>query len=318
MKVSLVIATRNRSAALAATLASLQHVARPDGCQAELIVADNGSTDATTATASLTPLALGPVVVVSEPRPGKANALNTAVARAGGDILVFLDDDVRVAPDWLAELLAPLARGDADAVSGRIDIAPHLLRPWMTAAVRGWLASTEYLDRDRPDAAIGANMAVTRRVLETVPQFDPELGPGRLGFWEDTLFSFQLRRAGFRLAFAPAARVEHHFDPDRLSRASLLAHAVKLGRSSAYVAWHWNHDSARGATRDALHFRLRLAAKRLVRRRDWQRTEGIAPWEMNLACGIAYADQLRTERARPRAYSRFGPVKRRTAPASAA
>ena len=46
----------------------------------------------------------------------------------------------------------------------------------------------------------GANMAFARRVLDKVPGFDRELGPGGLGFCDDTLFSLQLRTAGFRLA----------------------------------------------------------------------------------------------------------------------
>ncbi|KAA6407127.1 MAG: hypothetical protein FRX48_09193 [Lasallia pustulata] len=51
------------------------------------------------------------------------------------------------------------------------------------------LASTEGLDPDAPKFMVGANMAFSRRVLEKVPSFDTELGPGALGFFDESLFS---------------------------------------------------------------------------------------------------------------------------------
>jgi hypothetical protein len=94
---------------------------------------------------------------------------------------------------------------------------------------------------------IGANMAFHRRVLGPGVAFNVELGPGGLGFHEESLFSLQLVAAGFRLGGALEVAVEHHFDPSRLTRAGLLDIAGKMGRSRAYLEYHWLHRRARGA-----------------------------------------------------------------------
>lgn len=315
MLVSVILATRNRSASLRDTLRALRQLSVPVGLSVEILVVDNGSTDDTRACVESCARDHAPVRYLYEPTAGKSAALNHALAVAQGEVLAFLDDDVRPNADWLEKISAPIAAGRYDALTGAVQIAPHLLRPWMQPAHRAWLASTDSVDAQHPQAAVGANMAVSRRVLERVPQFDSELGPGRLGLWEDTLFASQLLRAGYRLGFAADAVVIHHFDPARLTRRSLLQHAARQGRSHAYVDWHWRQIDRGETSPYALNYRLRLVAKRLLRRRECQITEGVASWEMDLVCGIAFADQLRIERRRPRAYAPFGG--RKLAPATA-
>ncbi len=308
MLVTIILATRNRHAALRETLAALSRIRLPDATRLELIVADNGSTDATREAVAGASPARGRVRHLWVPTPGKASALNAALRVAAGEVIVFTDDDVRPATDWLERLIEPLAQHRFDAVSGTVRIAPHLLRPWMTPTHRAWLAETDYIDPSRPLTAVGANMAISRRVLERVPRFDTELGPGRLGLWEDTLFSQQLIEAGYRLGFVTDAVVEHHFDPSRLSRKAFLSHAVNEGRSSAYVAWHWRHEDECEASRSAAAYRLRLLAKRLLHRSALD-SEGAPTWEMNLVCAIAQGDQFRREQLRRRQYERLGTAK---------
>jgi GT2 family glycosyltransferase len=267
----------------------------------EVLVVDNGSTDDTRRCVAAAAATLGPVKYLREPRPGKSIALNTALGVATGEVLVFLDDDVHPDRGWLQETARPLADKRLDAVAGAVRIAPHLLRSWMQPEHLAWLASTHELDPVRPRSAVGANMAISARVLARVPGFDPRLGPGRLGLWEDTLFAAQLLSAGYRLGFVPTARVEHHFDPSRLSRGSFLAHAQRQGRSAAYVAWHWDQARSIPTSRFAFRYRLRRLAKRLLTRAG-ERADGIATWEMDLTCGIAFARQFQIERHQPRAY----------------
>src|SRR5262249_44378174 len=145
---------------------------------------------------------------------------NTALAASAADIVLFTDDDVLVPPGWIAGMCAPILAGRADAVAGGVRIAAPLNRPWMEPFHRAILASSELAEPSAPRALTGANMAVARRVFERVPQFDPELGPGALGGWGDTLFSYQLVKAGFRLVAAFDVVADHQPDPDRLSRAA--------------------------------------------------------------------------------------------------
>jgi glycosyltransferase involved in cell wall biosynthesis len=303
---TLIICTRNRAAALDLTMEALARVARPSGLELEVLVVDNGSRDGTESVVRRHCPFGSPTLYLSEPRPGKSTALNRGLAAARGEYVLFTDDDVRPANGWLDAIVGPLASGQADAVSGRVTLAPHLRRPWMRPIHEAWLAATDYLDAESPTTAVGANMAVRRAVLSRVPGYDPELGPGRLGLWEDTLFSLQLREAGFRLRSAPAAAVEHHFEPERLLRAGFLARARAEARSSAYVAWHWRHESPRRARTTIVRWYLHLAAKRLLRWRDWHSSEGIAEWELNLLTGIEFDRYFLRESKRPRRYAPRG------------
>jgi glycosyltransferase involved in cell wall biosynthesis len=242
MRISIIICTRNRAASLAKTLAAIGKVSLPASSECELLVVDNASSDDTEAVANAARLENSmPVRYLREPHGGQASARNTGLAAATGDLIVFTDDDVIPSHDWLVRLCAPILEGAADAVVGGVRLAPHLLRPWMTAFHRAWLASSDALDPRNPSRMVGANMAFSRAVLETVTAFDPELGPGAIGFGDDTLFSMQLRAAGYRIAAAFDAEVEHHFDEQRLLRTQWLESARKMGRADAYLAHHWDH-----------------------------------------------------------------------------
>lgn len=306
MRVSIIISTKNRCAALQQTLVSLSHVDRPANTEVDLIVVDNGSSDATSSIVAGTQTGAIARSYLLEKAGGKSIALNSALTHAKGEVIVLIDDDVIPAKNWLPEIIRPIVSGGADAVAGAVAIAPHLLRPWMKRIHRAWLASTENLGSPSPETLIGANMAIHRRVLEGVPEFDPELGPGRLGLWEDTLFGLQLQQAGFTLRSAPEAKVEHHFLPDRLLRAAFLNRAKAEARSSAYVAWHWRHQDPwlSGAALWRLH--LLLWAKRIVRWRDWHQLEGMPEWELYLLTGIEQARRMRHESLKPRSYAQFG------------
>ena len=87
---SVVICTYNRAGWLDATLRSLSRVVTDQ--QWEIVVVDNNSQDDTPAVVARHKAESAvPVTYLFEPRQGKSNALNTGMARAGGDILVFTD-----------------------------------------------------------------------------------------------------------------------------------------------------------------------------------------------------------------------------------
>ncbi len=222
-------------------------------------------------------------------------------------MIFFLDDDVRPNSAWLAEISAPLLTRLFDVCVGAVRIAEHLRRPWMTLQHRTLLASTESISGENLSFATGANFGFSRLVLQTVPRFDPELGAGRLGFWDDCLFSLQLKRAGYRFTMCPSAVVDHHFLEERLTRKSFLSRSEAEGRSRAYIAWHWEHCSQIERSKIfALRKKCRLSFLRFLRRQECHRAEGIAEWEINLAIQVGYFDQLSIEQTRPRGYEKMG------------
>lgn len=309
MDISLIICTRNRAGELRQTLEALRAVVFPAGQPTELLVVDNGSTDDTRGVVeSFRPGTLE-VRYVFEGQRGQANARNRALVETNGHIIVFTDDDVRPEPQWIEKITRPIADGLVDCTVGMIQLAPQVSRPWMTNRHRGYLADTTDRDFSNPGEMVGANMAFARKVLEKVPAFDAELGPGGLGFSDDTLFSHQLLAAGFRLRGVADARVEHHPDPSRLTRQSFLARARGQGVCRAYVDFHWEHKELSLPLLRSLKWSACLMLERFEQRRSWPFSDGIPDWEIMSVEHLAYVNAFRKLSGTRRRYEHHGLVK---------
>lgn len=308
--VSILICTRNRADHLQATLNSLRNTHIPPLSALELIVVDNGSTDHTRKVVEAADLSF-PVRYVREQRPGAANARNRALSAAQYDILLWTDDDIRVPVHWIGPMIAPIAENRADVVAGGVQLAPHLKRDWMAGWHYTLLASTSYYPWEETlHDAVGANMAFGAHVLEKVPEFDPELGPGRLGLCEESHFVERAAHHGYRVHPEPDVKVEHHFDPDRLTTPSLENALQGLGRSQAYLRYHWRHDdpvtheSALQTWLRIVMLRAKGALKGLLHR---SRADGEAlpTWRSYYVRQEAYLRQSLIERRRPQKYDRL-------------
>ena len=309
-RISIVICSRNRAASLARTLAAIGKVALPAGAACEVLVVDNGSTDNTATAVSGCHLENAiPVRYLNEPIQGLARARNSGIAVAGGDIIVFTDDDVIPSKDWLTGLCAPILAGQAEAVAGGVRLALHLVRPWMNAHHRAWLAGTDELDARNPSQMVGANMAFARRVLQRVPAFDPELGSGAIGFGEDTLFSLQLREAGYRIAGAFEASVEHHFREERLRRSSWISAARNMGRTDAYLAYHWENSVWPRQWRVVFAAWARRAVCSMLELAARWKSSVVTERLLNATRHLHAHLQYLRESKRPRNYARHGLVK---------
>jgi len=153
---------------------------------------------------------------------------------------------------------------------------------------------------------IGANMGFSRVVLSKVPRFDPELGPGALGFGDDTLFSLQVEQAGFTIVSALDIEVEHWPVESRLTRTAWLRQAADRGRSLAYIDYHWRHREIPRVEIKYLRVLLSLAKHWLVNCRNWLNQEGCPEWEMQLYRKLHYYRYYLKLQVTPRAYAKHG------------
>ena len=125
MKIVVVIPALNEEASIEPVIAAI-----PARLAAEIVVVDNGSTDATAARAR----AAGATVLAASP-PGYGRACFVGAAYAldrGAEVVVFLDGDFSDDPREMSELVAPIVRGEADLVLGsrlRGGLAPGAM-PW--------------------------------------------------------------------------------------------------------------------------------------------------------------------------------------------
>jgi glycosyltransferase involved in cell wall biosynthesis len=225
VRISVIIATRDRAAQLADTLRTItaQRCAEPF----EIVVVDNASTDDTATVVETAGRGGAPVVYVFEPKSGKSHALNTAIARARGDLLVFTDDDVLPSTDWLSAYVRAFQETGADFAAGRILPLWEVTPPgWMSPALHGVLSAADGGTRRLPirngakDAImpLGANMALRRHVVDRIGGWNTDLGKlqGTLRTGEDHDFFLRMIDAGFHGVFEPEALVEHRVPAERL------------------------------------------------------------------------------------------------------
>ena len=301
MDCSIIICTRNRASTLEQTLRAFQRVKVPGAWRVEMIVADNGSADHTAEVVKSANHASIEIRHVYEPRPGKSRAQNAAMAHARGEALLFTDDDVEPADNWVENMARPLLENRCEAVAGRILLAEDLRRPWFTHLHEMWLAEVREPAADSPEL-VGASMGIHRSVFEMIDDFDEELGPGGTGFGEETLVWMQMMEAGLRIFPVNDTFVIHRPDPSRLLRCAWLSAAARYGRTNAYLMHHWQHSQVPYPALRVFLLRMMLVLRRLPRRSARLDAEGCSDWEMSYLSRIEKLKRFIEESGRPRNY----------------
>jgi glycosyltransferase involved in cell wall biosynthesis len=254
----------------------------------EVVVADNGSTDAS--------LALAHAWADRDPRirvldssavPGPSAARNAGVLAAGGELLAFCDADDIVQPGWLAALVAAL--GASDVVAGTFDLTSLNGSGAGVGdgvgdggGVGGGIGDGDGATDDTSPAAtsqlgflpagLAANLAVRRSPFEAVGGFDESMFVG-----EDIDLCWRLQLRGFRFSVADGAVVAKR---ERPGLGPLFGRALAYGRCGPKL---YRRYRARGARRDLagsakswlwLVVALPRLGGRDVRRR-WVRAAGV-------------------------------------------
>jgi glycosyltransferase involved in cell wall biosynthesis len=193
-QISIVIATKDRAEYLHRTLASLEAQAGPPPF--EVVVVDNGSTDATAAVVEQwRTQASFAVSYVTEPQPNRAKARNRGVEAATGEYLLFCDDDVQAPSGWIAAHEAAHRDMREYVVNGPILNVPsyeNQPRPSLANYSRAFLCT--------------CNVSLSKSAFIGVGGFDEAFD---LYGWEDTELGLRLRRSGARRRFEWDAYLWH-------------------------------------------------------------------------------------------------------------
>ena len=204
--ISIIIAAHNEATTLSAKLANVHALHYPVD-RIQVIVASDGSTDETNAILRSHSPRVTPVLI-AHPK-GKANALNHAVQRATGEILVFFDVRQSVDPDALRELVTSFADPRVGAVSGEL----HLETPEGLPSPDGlgiyW--KIEKMTR-RLESATGSVVGVTGAIYAMRRELFQPIPSGLL--LDDVLIPMQVARAGLRVLFHPGAIARDHIFQD--------------------------------------------------------------------------------------------------------
>lgn len=240
--ISIILATRNRADDLARTIASICTPENLLSSDWEVIVVDNGSSDRTNLLCQELEASFPQKFrFLVERMPGKSNAVNSGFRTAAGEYLALIDDDVICQPDYLESIRNMVRDGFSDIAQGRVFVDYRSKRPT-------WFDEDRYFDQmmllsDLGDAPCdlgrslwGANVLLPFAAIEKVGGYCPELGAGANGFGEDAELGNRLRRANYRLVYAPQIVVRHQVSGERLNAEYVLRRSFEIGRCSAYYS----------------------------------------------------------------------------------
>lgn len=225
---SVVIPTYQRKDTVLRSVAALAEQTLRDF---EVVVAVDGSTDGTAE--ALRRLGTNfPLRIVEQSNQGRAAAVNAGAAASEGELILFLDDDMRGDPRLLEEHERSHREG-ADVVMGDLPLDPDSPNNLLSWGV-GWWARNRCERLSDPEAEIGiadlltGQLSISRQAFESVGGFDVSFTRDGLFGGEDLDLGYRLVKAGYRLVFNPGAISYQHYDVDPLA---YLDRARETGRS---------------------------------------------------------------------------------------
>jgi peptidoglycan-N-acetylglucosamine deacetylase len=196
---SVVIAAYNEEKVIAGTLRSLLQTDYSG--ELEIIVVDDGSTDATAA--EVVRIGQPRVRLIQQDNRGKARALQRGIAAARHELIAFVDADTHFQRDTLPQLLAPFSDPDIGAVSGHAKVGnlrSFIARCQSLEYIVGFnLDRRAYTKWDCITVVPGAISAIRKEAIERAGGLSLET------LAEDTDLTLALHKQKTRIVYVPGA-----------------------------------------------------------------------------------------------------------------
>jgi GT2 family glycosyltransferase/glycosyltransferase involved in cell wall biosynthesis len=218
--------------------------------ESEIIVVDNGSSDGSVEwVRSHYPQ----VRLLALPKNlGFGGGSNAGFRAANNDIVVLLNSDMRVEPDFLAPLLAGFTDEKVFAVSCQIFLGDPTKRREETGLTEGWWRDGALRVGHREDSAVnslfpcfyggGGSCAFDRRKFLELGGFDELLAPFYL---EDTDLGFLAWKRGWKVLYQPAS-VVHHEHRGTIGRSFSTSYIEStLQKNFVLFTWKNIHECSR-------------------------------------------------------------------------
>lgn len=242
VRLTVIIATYNRSASLMRTLEGLLCQTLPKELW-ELVVVDNNSTDGTASCVAEFIRANGSRINMRtflETEQGISPARNRGFKEGAGEYFAFLDDDEIPAPDWTQVYLDFFdAHPEAAEAGGRmIPLYEYEPPKWLSKYTEVLLSGLmDKGDEMRPfrkgEYPFGGNIAFRRSTVEKYGMFSSQLGRTgqKLLGGEEKDYAFRLQAAGETIWYVPQSRIDHVIPRERLTRAFVVKLSKMVGMS---------------------------------------------------------------------------------------
>lgn len=175
--------------------------------ECELLIVDNG----TEKVADICAKYEGSIYCTEE-NTGLSYARNTAVEKARGDYILYLDDDAKAAPSFVETAL--------QACQQDYDIFGGVYYPWYHYGKPKWFKDTyasNALPYDTPtplklgEYLSGGIMAYKKEVFEQIGHFHTDIGMigTAIGYGEESELQDRARKAGIELYYIPKLQMDH-------------------------------------------------------------------------------------------------------------
>jgi glycosyltransferase involved in cell wall biosynthesis len=234
---SVVMATFNGSRTLP-TVLDAHRALEPPPRGWKLVIIDNGSTDNSKEVITAFAQKL-PLTYVFEPKRGKNAALNTGLAHAEGDLIVFTDDDAVPHTDWLVEMRAVADAQPSFSIFGGVVLPRWELPPerwildWVPLDVVYALTNPDWPEGPiTPRCIYEPNSAYRAEIFGAGYRFDPSIGPAGSNYpmGSGSEFHVRLLNAGFTAWHCRRAVVEHIVRKSQMQKDWVLGRAFRYGR----------------------------------------------------------------------------------------
>ncbi len=251
---SIIICTYNRASKLKMLLRDLkdqlEDLNEEQIQQTEIIVVDNNSSDNTLMMLK----EHNELIALEELQQGSSYARNTGIKSAKGNLIVFIDDDIRLNSKWLSEVFK-LA-----ATQPRLSCYGGKVTPDWETEIPRWLnleppfeiiqsifPSHSYGDKERRYPfffgnrkifnPIAANLMVSRDLFVELGLFRTDLGISgkKRGTCEDTELCWRILAAGYPVKYFPQANVYHPVGPDRVDKRFVKNWYHMVGRTLTWM-----------------------------------------------------------------------------------
>ncbi|MDQ1592817.1 MAG: hypothetical protein QOG71_3444 [Pyrinomonadaceae bacterium] len=184
--------------------------------ETEIIVVDNGSSDATARVLSYLEGFIR--VITIEQNAGFLDACNTGARAARGRYLILLNNDIVLLPGWLAPLVATVESDPAVGAVGSMYIYPNGILQDAGSIVwkdgnsmhYGWGRSPEdkrFNFAREVDYCPGASFLIRKELFDQLGGLDRRYAPA---YYEDVDLCFGVRALGYKVIYQPLSRVVHH------------------------------------------------------------------------------------------------------------
>jgi glycosyltransferase involved in cell wall biosynthesis len=250
IRLSIIIPTKNRCQYLQKALLSIEKQ-KLDQSLFEIIICDNNSVDETKKISYSFLNKFKNFKYIKTLEPGLHVGRNKGFQEAKGDILIYIDDDVEVFPEWLTTINDIFKDDDVVLVGGKnlpkweIFASNQILEMWKpnknSDKILDCLSIIDLGNKIReisPYYVFGCNFSVRKNIIEKTKGFHPDGMPlEKIEYRGDgeTAISDFIKKNGYKTIYHPKASVYHMVPEERLTVKYFKKRGFDKGISNSYT-----------------------------------------------------------------------------------